>query len=396
MTHPNIVFSHRQRVEAGSEVTYTGVLPERYGKQFVINLHSIFYAAGWGITASRWVNVAVRSATLFFTSIYPSTLALSLCHTTAARSVIYAARSAYTAVRSVHLHSFSILFNHFNSIDAPDLPLMMLSRGWVEAVINTLRQDPRAARTLLLLREGGEISAERALTQAGRQLLDNTQHHYSDAETRQGTTIQWYSHLSNVDIDTNRMVGLTSMEFYTRLIDYGARNGGYVPKVTQLRGSCMFHSIRKSIACPREYSNTHLRRQVICFIIDNFDILWPMLNFSIKGNYGHLRLTPEEYAAKESDGTLTDLEREDYNAPGPFSVILYLEQLARPSFFGDEIVLLVISMMWRVRIMVINGQTLAPIKIRHRGPAMKADMILVHCNNNHYIPMHEYPALCPI
>ena len=288
-------------------------------------------------------------------------------------------------------------FQHFNSIDAPDLPLMMLSRGWVEAGINTLRQDPRAARILLLLREGGEISAEeRALTQAGRQLLDNTQHHYSDAETRQGTTIQWYSHLSNVDIDTNRMVGLTSMEFYTRLIDYGARNGGYVPKVTQPRGSCMFHSIRKSIACPREYSNTHLRRQVICFIIDNFDILWPMLNFSIKGNYGHLRLTPEEYAAKESDGTLTDLEREDYNAPGPFSVIQYLEQLARPSFFGDEIVLLVISMMWRIRITVINGQTLAPIKIRHRGPAMKADMILVHCNNNHYIPMHEYPALCPI
>ena len=45
MTHPNIVFSHRQRVEAGSEVTYTGVLPERYGKQFMVNLHSIFYAA---------------------------------------------------------------------------------------------------------------------------------------------------------------------------------------------------------------------------------------------------------------------------------------------------------------------------------------------------------------
>ena len=137
----------------------------------------------------------MQSATLLFTSIYPSTLALSLCRMTATRSVIYAARSAYTAVRSVHLHSFSILFNHFNSIDAPDLPLMMLSRGWVEAGINTLRQDPRAARTLLLLREGGEISAEeRALTQAGRQLLDNTQHHYPDAETRQGTTIQWYSH----------------------------------------------------------------------------------------------------------------------------------------------------------------------------------------------------------
>ena len=283
------------------------------------------------------------------------------------------------------------LFQHFNSIDAPDLPLMMLSRGWVEAGINTLRQDPRAARTLLLLREGGEISAEeRALTQAGRQLLDNTQHHYSDAETRQGTTIQWYSHLSNVDIDTNRMVGLTSMEFYTRLIEEICTKSDTTEEQLHVPQHSQVHSLSTGIF---QHSSC---RQVICFIIDNFDILWPMLNFSIKGNYGHLRLTPEEYAAKESDGTLTDLEREDYSAPGPFFVIQYLEQLARPGFFGDEIILLVISMMWRIRIMVINGQTLTPIKIRHRGPAMKADMILVHCNNNHYIPMREYPALCLI
>ena len=139
---------------------------------------------------------------------------------------------------------------------------------------------------------------ERALTQAGKELVDNTTHHIEEVETRSGTTIQWYEHLRSVDTDTNRIIGLTNMEYYTRLIDYAQKNGGYVPKVTQQRGSCLFHSVRKSIVCPREFSNSHLRRMSICFIIDNFELLWPMLHFAIKGNYGHLRLTADQFREK--------------------------------------------------------------------------------------------------
>ena len=230
---------------------------------------------------------------------------------------------------------------------------------------------------------------ENALTQAGRELLDNTTHHFEEVETRTGTTIQWYDHLKNVDIDTNRMIGLTNMELYTRLIHYAQKNGGYVPKVSQQRGSCLFHSMRKGIACPREFSNSHLRRMIICFIVDNFQLLWPMLHFAIKGNYGHLRLSPEQFREKESQGTLTDKEREEYLKLGPFSVVTYLENLMRQGFYREEICLLIISMMWKIQITIINGQTLTPIKIHHRNPAMKGDMVLVHCSNAHYIPLCE-------
>ena len=46
-------------------------------------------------------------------------------------------------------------------------------------------------------------------------------------------------------------------------------------------------------------------------------------------------------------------------------------------------------MMWKIRITIINGQTLKPKKIRQRNPARKVDMVLVHCNNAHYIPLCE-------
>ena len=148
--------------------------------------------------------------------------------------------------------------------------------------------------------------------------------------------------------------------------------------------------VASSMPCPREFSNSYLRRMIICFIVDNFELLWPMLHFTIKGNYGHLRLTTDQFREKERLGTLTDREREEYFKIAPFSVVTYLEQLMRPRFYGEEICLLNMSMMRKIKITVIKGQTLKPIKIHHRNPAMKVGMVLVHCNIAHYIPFCEF------
>ena len=95
-----------------------------------------------------------------------------------------------------------------------------------------------------------------------------------------------------------------------RVIDYGALNGGWAPLVTQQRGSCLFHAVRRSMQCPKEFTNMHLRRMVVNFICDRVDELFPMLKVAISGNYGHLRLTPEEYNRKLAEGTITDQEKE--------------------------------------------------------------------------------------
>ena len=154
-----------------------------------------------------------------------------------------------------------------------------------------------------------------------------------------------------------------------------------------MRGSCMFHALRKGMKCPREFKNAHLRRMVVFFIIENFEMLWPLLHICVLNNFGHVRLTEEEFRAKVDNGTITDAEREAYTEPGPFPVYAYLDNLLKPGFYGDELCLLIITMIWKVRITVLHAESLKAIKIRHMNQSMKADFILVYCNGSHYITL---------
>ena len=126
---------------------------------------------------------------------------------------------------------------------------------------------------------------------------------------------------------------------------------------------------------------------VVLFAIENFEMLWPLLHICVLNNFGHIRLTEEEYRAKIDNGTITDVEREAYTEPGPFSIFPYLSNLLNPGFYGDELCLLLISMIWKVRIIVLHAESLEAIKIHHMNQSMKADFILVHCSNSHYIPL---------
>ena len=116
-------------------------------------------------------------------------------------------------------------------------------------------------------------------------------------------------------------------------------------------------------------------------------MLWPLLHVCILNNFGHHRLSEEEFQAKMADGTIMDAEREAYSEPGPFSVHAYLQSLLKPGFYGDELCLLIISMIWKVRVTVLHAETLLAIKFRHMNVSMKADIILVHCSGSHYIPL---------
>ena len=138
--------------------------------------------------------------------------------------------------------------------------------------------------------------------------------------------------LSNVDIEFNQGYGYQNMEGIIRFIDYGAINGGFVPLSTQQRGACMFHAFRKCISCPREFTNSHLRRMIVSFICSRAEELYPMLVCSISGNYGHIRLSAEEYKRKQDSNQLTEQERQEFHEPGPFSIVTHCEALLKPNF----------------------------------------------------------------
>ena len=53
----------------------------------------------------------------------------------------------------------------------------------------------------------------------------------------------------------------------------------------------------------------------------------------------------------------------------------------------------ILSMLFQVRISVLNSETFIPIKIRHINKALKADVILVHVDRHHYIPMGKSVSL---
>ena len=93
-------------------------------------------------------------------------------------------------------------------------------------------------------------------------------------------------------------------------------------------------------------------------VAENPEFFWPVLSQHIKGNYGHLRLDKATYDKRKQDGTITQQEKEDFECPGPFSLISYLKALMKRTFWGDEMVLMISSMMWQVGITVLTGETL--------------------------------------
>ena len=122
---------------------------------------------------------------------------------------------------------------------------------------------------------------------------------------------------------------------------------------------------------------------------ENREFLITVLKEHIRGNYGHVRLSSEEYNCKSADGTITQTEIDDYLCPGPYSFMTYLQALLAPDFWGDEMVLVVTSMMWQVGITVLSAETLLPTKVHHGNIVSKSDILLVRSEAQHFVPAGE-------
>ena len=300
--------------------------------------------------------------------------------------------------------------------DPPALHLVCTSEEHVRHKINTLRQEAKFNDVLRLDRlpprgqqqeqqeqqvppaptsgpssstsaEGSRPTPEEeARNVTGKKILDAT---YRPINKVQGDTPPHIPGLRGVDIGFNQEYGYQSMEGITHLIDYGAINGGFVPLTTQQHGACMFHTFRWCISCPQEFTNSHLRHMLVSFICSRAEELYPMLVCSISGNYRHIWLSPEEYRRKQASDQLTEQERQEFNEPGPLSIVSYCEAILKSDFYGEELCLRFLSMMFKVHITVLDGDSLVGIRVRHQNAAPKADVILVHVNRCHYITMGE-------
>ena len=174
-------------------------------------------------------------------------------------------------------------------------------------------------------------------------------------------------------------LGLNSQEAYSRL-------SHYLQSVVQLdlipveaNGNCLFSSVWCAVDCPLKYQTIHLKPQLIMMMANHHTFLFLILKASIATTYGLPRMSKDDYQKKYQEGTLTQIEADDHNTPGPFSYLGYMQALLEDGFWGDELCLTLISMMWQISITVVKGETFHQIKFRHSESLKNTDLVLVHC-----------------
>ena len=78
----------------------------------------------------------------------------------------------------------------------------------------------------------------------------------------------------------------------------------------------------------------------------------------------------------------------------PLSYRQYLHLMLQRDFWGDEVVLFVMSCMWSVRITVLNLKTLQEYRIRHDRHMEEADIVIVYNGANHFTAAGKGQSTC--
>ena len=165
-------------------------------------------------------------------------------------------------------------------------------------------------------------------------------------------------------------------------------------------GSGLFSACKWGADFPAEYVNPLMRRDLICFIAEHAAFFYELFELHIKGVYGGLRLSKEEYEQKKKDKTITPSEEYEYHHPGPFSFKEYLEYMLLEGTWGDELMIVAMSLRWQIAITVVHAgvdhedpekkDPLRESRVRHNRPLEEVDLVLVYCGQNHYVGASKY------
>ena len=322
-------------------------------------------------------------------------LSLTFCAEIAKRSVNVARRSIYIARRSVIL-SFLIA-------ESGPCELILYTAAQVEARLRQFDNVPRY-NTVLRLGQPLPVSPEPPGRTQSRSTRSAKPSAPTNEETQKvleeahiignkvhGRVPPQYPKLRKFGSRGGEVIyGLSNHEDLSRLMEYLYMNGNYELVPVQAKGACMFASVRRGIDTPKEYTNTHTRRQLTMTVTEYMDFFFELLKNSILGQYGHDRMPEEELRQKELAGEVTEEFAREQRLPGPFSFLGFLRYMLKEDSWGDETTLTLLSMMWQVRITVVYAETLIQERIRHDLPLTKADIVVVLCGRRHYCGAGEY------
>ena len=273
----------------------------------------------------------------------------------------------------------------------------MMHKGFLVGEIDKLLQYPEYSQVLLM-----EVPEEKDLPPKKRKVQVEKGHHQlpsiselshieEESESRiEGKPPAAHEKLRGAGPVSADIFNLSDMRQVMRLQEYLQENGSFEVCHTPKNGQCLFASIRRGLEIPEEYRSNHLRFQLVYFIVQNHKFCRDLLVNVIRYEYGHPRLTRQQYLKGMKEGTLTEGQIVDYQVPGPFSFISYLKHILEASTWGDQGLLTLISMMWQITITVINAEDLSQIKIRHRRPLDKVHLVVVLAQRCHYLGTCKY------
>ena len=212
----------------------------------------------------------------------------------------------------------------------------------VQQAMALVYQRPELSEVLTLqlqVTEGQEPAGE------PQQLDPAVQAAIKPTDKREGTILVPIPSERGYSSHVSLALGLSNQEVYSRLSCYLQSVAQLDPIPVEANGNCLFSSVQHAVDCPLEYQTIHLKRQLIMMMANHHTFLYPILKASIATTYGFPRMSDEDYQKKYNDGTLTQMEANDHNTPGPFSYLGYVQALLEDGFWGDELCLVLISMM---------------------------------------------------
>ena len=295
-----------------------------------------------------------------------------------------------TFLRPDGLYLFSVIF----SPEVDQIKLVLYNQMHIDQALELLRAVPGSQEVLtvrLLPTEGDDDPVPEV--PSVNPTMERAVMHPKHMEGRAPPKI---SRERGISTHMSLALGLQDQESYSRLIHYLQQQDQLDPIPVEALGNCMFSSIRRAIDVPLEYQNVHLRRQIVMMLANNAYFFIPLLKNSIMATYGHPRMEEEEFNRRRAAGELSQQQIDDQECPGPFSFYGYLRALLVDGFWGDEIVLTAISMMFQCGVTVLDASTYHQTKVRHNKSLKDADIVLVHCQGRHYVPVCKYPTCIPL
>ena len=258
--------------------------------------------------------------------------------------------------------------------------MKLLCQKTVETELDVLATVP-AYNVILLAREVPD-------TEPGHVLYQSLVHHPKGIEGKAPHEFKYMSKCTNMPSPLSTLNG----QQFCKMYEFLNNNGKYHLIPTAEDGDCLFGAFRRCTTLPAECADAHIRRVIIKVISHSHQFFFNLFKRSIAATYGLDRDTPEQIQQKIASEKITEQELREANYPGPFSFHSWLRFMLKNSSYGDAMIVMAMSMLWNLKITVLNAERLFEIRFRHNSIISKADMVLVQSSETeHYITAGKRP-----